>query len=434
VKPIALLALLVALAFAQHWDIERVDSAGWGRDVRMRWHPDGRLFLCYQDTSGRIRLASRDSVWSYDSVTGTSGYYGVDFSISTQGQVGVTWLNPDYPWQVLLASNQGDSWEYDSTGLVVTGPGPALIAYDSAGVATVVYTCTDSNSGCTIVRARHVDSLWNTDTILGGGGWSATLFCHEYLISTRDSASLLYVFADGFPGPGLARPWFYQDLYVARESLDTWVPTRKAHAWYGWLQAAAMALDSLGAAQACWCVDNAPAFRYEDDTLDAQAYASSVAIDRMNRPCIAYTRPELMFTCRLDSQWRSSAVSYATNSASSISAVLGEDGEPLIAFSTVDGLWLAQGVDIMAQSEEQREPSTHDSRLTATVVRNVLDLPVASRAISSALFDMTGRWVKELHQGANDVSGLSPGVYLVREEQQALSPKPQAVRKVIIAR
>jgi hypothetical protein len=151
VKPIAFIGVFVALAVAQQWDIEKVDSAGWGRNVRMRWHPDGRLMLCYQDASGRIRLASRDSAWSYDSVTGTSGYYGVDFDISAQGQVGVTWLNPDYPWQVLLATNQGDSWEYDSTGLVVTGPGPALLAYDTAGDPTVMYTCTDSG-GCTIVR------------------------------------------------------------------------------------------------------------------------------------------------------------------------------------------------------------------------------------------------------------------------------------------
>jgi hypothetical protein len=275
------------------------------------------------------------------------------------------------------------------------------------------------------VRARHVDSLWNTDTILAGGGWSATFYCYEYLISPCDSASLLYVFADAFPGPGLARPWFYQDLYVARDSLGTWVTTPKAYAWYDVLGAEAMALDTLGAPQACWR-DTLPMFRYEGTALDTQAYASSVIMDALNRPCVAYTSPVLMFACRLGNEWRSSTVSYATNSASSVSVALGYDGEPLIAYSTVDGLWLAHGVNVMGQSEEQQEPTVNCSRRTATITRSVLRLPVSPFAIRASPFDMAGRRVLGLRPGANDVSGLSPGVYFVREVQ--------AVQKVVIAR
>jgi len=37
-----------------------------------------------------------------------------------------------------------------------------------------------------------------------------------------------------------------------------------------------------------------------------------------------------------------------------------------------------------------------------------------------------------LHPGVNDVSGLSPGVYFVRETQA--QAQAQAVRKVVIAR
>ncbi|MCX6841875.1 MAG: T9SS type A sorting domain-containing protein [candidate division WOR-3 bacterium] len=63
--------------------------------------------------------------------------------------------------------------------------------------------------------------------------------------------------------------------------------------------------------------------------------------------------------------------------------------------------------------------------LAATVVRGSLHL---SGKIQAALFDMSGRMVASLHAGANDVSGLSPGVYFVREAQA------QAVRKVVIQR
>jgi len=54
-----------------------------------------------------------------------------------------------------------------------------------------------------------------------------------------------------------------------------------------------------------------------------------------------------------------------------------------------------------------------------------------SRAV---LLDVSGRKVMDLKPGANDVRALAPGVYFVREELQASSPKPQAVRKVVVAR
>jgi hypothetical protein len=60
------------------------------------------------------------------------------------------------------------------------------------------------------------------------------------------------------------------------------------------------------------------------------------------------------------------------------------------------------------------------------VVRGVLLLPEAtSRIPQAALLDISGRKVLELKPGANDVRGLAPGVYFVREAQA------QAVRKVV---
>jgi len=48
------------------------------------------------------------------------------------------------------------------------------------------------------------------------------------------------------------------------------------------------------------------------------------------------------------------------------------------------------------------------------------------------LLDASGRKVLDLHPGANDVRALSSGVYFVREQPQASSHKPQAVRKVVV--
>ncbi len=56
-------------------------------------------------------------------------------------------------------------------------------------------------------------------------------------------------------------------------------------------------------------------------------------------------------------------------------------------------------------------------------------------AVCAHLLDISGRKVMVLRPGANDVSALAPGVYFIREAQlQATSRKPQATRKVVIAR
>ncbi len=67
----------------------------------------------------------------------------------------------------------------------------------------------------------------------------------------------------------------------------------------------------------------------------------------------------------------------------------------------------------------------------ATIVRGVLELPLAQgleRRASSVLLDISGRKVMALRPGANDVRGLAPGVYFVREAQA------QGVLKVVVTR
>lgn len=69
-----------------------------------------------------------------------------------------------------------------------------------------------------------------------------------------------------------------------------------------------------------------------------------------------------------------------------------------------------------------------------TVIRGAIWLApsTSSSSSTSCLLDVSGRKVIELHAGANDVSGLAPGVYFVREAQA--QAQAQAVRKVVITR
>jgi phosphoribosylformylglycinamidine (FGAM) synthase PurS component len=68
----------------------------------------------------------------------------------------------------------------------------------------------------------------------------------------------------------------------------------------------------------------------------------------------------------------------------------------------------------------------------ATIVHGLLHMPW--RPCSAWLLDVSGRRVLDLLPGANDVRALAPGVYFVREQPQASSRKPQAVRKVVITK
>jgi len=85
--------------------------------------------------------------------------------------------------------------------------------------------------------------------------------------------------------------------------------------------------------------------------------------------------------------------------------------------------------------EEAPNVKVRTAILMPMVVRGVLHLQADSRQQTvdrAELLDAAGRKVAELHAGANDVSRLAPGVYFVREEPQAASSKPQAVRKVVL--
>ena len=93
---------------------------------------------------------------------------------------------------------------------------------------------------------------------------------------------------------------------------------------------------------------------------------------------------------------------------------------------------------------ESYKPQAPSSKPGATIVSGTLllpglgtrsELPERNSVMSRAgLLDAGGRKVLDLRLGANDVSRLAPGVYFIREEPQATSRKPRAIRKVIITR
>jgi len=70
-----------------------------------------------------------------------------------------------------------------------------------------------------------------------------------------------------------------------------------------------------------------------------------------------------------------------------------------------------------------------------TIVRGVLSLPAngEGRMANGELLDISGRKVLDLHPGANDVSGLAPGIFFVRESSAVGGERSAvSIRKVVV--
>lgn len=82
----------------------------------------------------------------------------------------------------------------------------------------------------------------------------------------------------------------------------------------------------------------------------------------------------------------------------------------------------------LEQGVEEEEGSNNPGRAAPTLLRGILYLPERTGAAGKpVLVDITGRRVLELVSGANDVRGLAPGVYFIRNAGGVN-------RKVVIAR
>ena len=87
--------------------------------------------------------------------------------------------------------------------------------------------------------------------------------------------------------------------------------------------------------------------------------------------------------------------------------------------------------DSMLIGLEELKSETRSASIYPTLVSSSAPLHSTTPA---GFFDACGRRVAVLRSGLNDISRLAPGVYFVRQELQAASRKPQAVRKVVVTR
>jgi hypothetical protein len=153
----------------------------------------------------------------------------------------------------------------------------------------------------------------------------------------------------------------------------------------------------------------------QDPVRPGGARDAAVQVDSAGRGLMAFVTPDsvLQFAFKTGF-WHFCEVPGITT-ATCCDLALGEYGQPVIAFEDSTGLSLARGIDVVGM-EESHVPQPAGRKLTATVVRTLPQDAVA--------FDAMGRRV------VNPRSGI----YFVREEPQAASLTPQAVRKVVLQR
>jgi YVTN family beta-propeller protein len=86
--------------------------------------------------------------------------------------------------------------------------------------------------------------------------------------------------------------------------------------------------------------------------------------------------------------------------------------------------------------EEAQPVDRPRDELRATVVSRNLLIPATplGSTITCALLDVVGRLVTDLHPGINDISGLSPGVYFLKERRADCNGISQRIGKVVVAR
>lgn len=171
---IVLVAVIVsAIASAQHWEFELIDSTSGWAGLAGGFSRDGRLHACYGDPTWRFRYAYRDSLWRSESLT-TATCLRWDFAAAANGQVtlmrhmgGLTFVlheRTDSGW----TSSIPPVYPHQSYGRV-------KLALDTAGAPMIAYDATYSAAEWVRVATRVAQDSWIDATVSVNGSIYATL-------------------------------------------------------------------------------------------------------------------------------------------------------------------------------------------------------------------------------------------------------------------
>ena len=423
-RTLALLAFFAVSTLAQQWDFEVVDGGSVGNYVAIDRMSDGTLWLAYVSADSSIRLAHKDSVWVFEdldtapvrpipSSEPTWGDQPFAFGIGPSDVIGVVGLGR-------LAERDTSGWSSGELPMRMRMP---KFAYDSACRPSITFA-DDLWQGCLAVRT---DSGWDTSVVFrGASGWTWWFSLSRPAWRRNDDCAIME--ADMWQMPGIDG----YDVGLYTRDSGVWTSDLMIGGLDGWGRAFAALADNSDSIHTFWAAgDPYGTNKLVCDRvwLDSATDVGAACLDTAGRVQCAWTR---------DNRLRFTVLGKPTQDVADADGLEWCDittdtlSQPVIAFCRDGAIVVAHGVDIVGQSEEPGGPTANGLRPTASVVRNILLLPVSPSTTHTSLFDMTGRRVMSLRPGPNDVSGLAPGVYFVREAQA--QAQARTTRKVVIQR
>jgi len=400
--------LLAALASGQTWEFEQADTLSPSRVTLCR-DPEGGYCIGYA-VGQQFWLTWKDSVWQHES-TACPGPY--DFCVGADGTMGIAYCF--YESETICYAERGSSgWQHESLPWRLDEYGVRLgIAPDGQpGILYVAYD--DTMLVRSVLLASRTQDSWRLDTIAAIGGTPGGLFgVHGLAYDTL-----------GRPC-GLYRETHFDPTWQDYLYLFHYAGGRCLMGGYENTCSGVLGLEPGGR----WAVlfsnnDQLGTKLYYRDsnpdnavTIDSSAREVAVDLDSAGSPQILYTKgADLKFGWRQDTNWHILIVPRTGVRAADL--VLSDSGQPVIAFSDSQGVWLARGVDVVG-IEQPLNPEVRRERHAPTI------LPASSveRLASSVCFDAMGR----------RVTAPKPGVYFLRQASSVMREAP-GVTKVVVTR
>ena len=423
-RSVALLAALVAAAFAQHWNIEQVDSASIGGFVAIDRTSDGTIWVAYVNADSSIRLAHKDSVWVFEDLDTAlvrpmlvqhPSWAPFSFDIGPGDVIGVTGLSR-------LAEHRTSGWSSEELPALMY---PRALVYDAEGRPSLTFD--DSLwRGCFGLRT---DSGWDTSVVFWDSSGAQIWFSSTRPAWCRNGNCAFMSDYNWWEGGGAMEGY---DMFLFKRDSGTWTVSTMIEEYEGGSKSLALLADSSDSLHTFWgASDNrgTNVLVCDQTILDSFSNVGDACLDTAGRMQCAWIRGGfLKFAVPGRGTWAVPGVGNPVWCDITIDTM----SQPVIAFCETDGsIWLAHGVDVVGQSEERGEPTAHSLQLTVSIIRNVLFLPEASSHKpqgASWLLEASGRKVMELRAGPNDVSRLPAGLYFIRELTAGRT------RKVIVTR
>jgi hypothetical protein len=332
-----------------------------------------------------MRLAWKDTVWHYENMplrhTISSGTQA--FDIDRQGNTGLAYI--DSSWRCWYALKTDTGWIDVSTPFSLDAWPAVQTGFDTAGVPMIALQLDTA-----FVLARRPEATWVTDTIATNNPEMNPAFAPTALGSRSDGV-IWGVFVGSFSWP---------DKDIFSSSLryfliaDTWLSTVTLVGGTGNVIFGESGCigpgDSVHAS--CWEGASMGSGLYLDQTLidPARVTRTAVQFDTLGRPQIAYSLESGPLLYRYSDSRGWHVFDVGISDVSALDLKLDENSQPIIAYTTSDGVFLAHGVGVTG-IEEYPRPQASSRKLQPTVLRRLPSGVVA--------FDAMGRRVTRARAG-----------------------------------